>query len=171
MHDLPAASADARLRDLLAQRIAILDGAYGSLMQGLGLTESDYRGALLADHDHPLMGNHDVLSITQPTVVAQVHEQYLSAGADIIKTNSFTATAVAQADYGLQHLAPDINRAAAQVARAAADRYSTPEWPRFVAGVLGPTNKTASLSPDVNVSTASGPIPQATPTRNAAPRR
>jgi 5-methyltetrahydrofolate--homocysteine methyltransferase len=139
-----------QLKALLDSRILLLDGAYGSLLQELKLSEDDYRGSLLADHDMPLVGNHDVLCLTQPAIVSDAHRRYLRAGADIIKTNSFSATSVAQADYGLEDKSADINFAAARIARAAADEFSTEEWPRFVAGILGPTNKTTSLSPDVN---------------------
>ncbi len=138
------------LTNLLAQRILILDGAYGSLIQNLKLGEEDYRGGEFAEHLSPLEGNHDVLCLTQPDVVAEAHRSYLAAGADIIKTNSFTATAIAQADYALSGRAQDINHAAASIARAAADAAARDGAPRFVAGVLGPTNRTASLSPDVN---------------------
>ncbi|MBH81096.1 MAG: methionine synthase [Gammaproteobacteria bacterium] len=138
------------LTNLLAQRILILDGAYGSLIQNLKLGEEDYRGSEFAEHLSPLEGNHDVLCLTQPDVVAEAHRSYLAAGADIIKTNSFTATAIAQADYALSGRAQDINHAAASIARAAADEAARDGAPRFVAGVLGPTNRTASLSPDVN---------------------
>ena len=138
------------LTNLLAQRILILDGAYGSLIQNLKLGEEDYRGSEFAEHLSPLEGNHDVLCLTQPDVVAEAHRSYLAAGADIIKTNSFTATAIAQADYALSARAQDINHAAASIARAAADEAARDGAPRFVAGVLGPTNRTASLSPDVN---------------------
>ena len=140
----------AQISSLLEHRILLLDGAYGSLLQQLKLTDQDYRGKLFADHDLPLEGNHDVLCLTQPEIVADAHRSYLAAGADILKTNSFTATAIAQADYGLADKSADINRAAASIARSAADEFSTHDRPRFVAGVLGPTNKTASLSPDVN---------------------
>jgi 5-methyltetrahydrofolate--homocysteine methyltransferase len=138
------------LSDALKKRIFILDGAYGTTLQALGLGEADFRGERFADHDKPLKGNHDVLSITQPQAVADAHREYLEAGADIIKTNSFTATAIAQADYALEDLVEEMNAAAARVARQAADEFSTEDWPRYVAGVLGPTNRTASLSPDVN---------------------
>ncbi|MEQ9002707.1 MAG: methionine synthase [Pseudomonadales bacterium] len=138
------------LRSALDQRILVLDGAYGTLLQGLKLDEAAYRGSLLADHDFPLQGNHDVLALTRPAVVRDAHERYLAAGADIIKTNTFTSTRIGQADYGLESRAVEMNAASATVARQAADAYSTPDWPRFVAGVMGPTNRTASLSPDVN---------------------
>lgn len=139
------------LTDLLARRILLLDGAMGTQLQQATLTEKDYRGTRFQAHPHPLSGNHDVLCLTRPDAVRRIHEAYLDAGADILETNSFNANAVSQADYGLESLARDMNRAAAAIARQAADAWTTldPLQPRFVAGVLGPTNKTASLSPDV----------------------
>jgi 5-methyltetrahydrofolate--homocysteine methyltransferase len=139
-----------RLDRDLHKRIHILDGAYGTLLQALDFDESSVRGTRFADHPCPLKGNHDVLCITQPEAVADAHRQYLRAGADIIKTNSFTATDIAQADYQLEDSVVEMNAAAARVAREAADEFTTQQWPRYVAGVLGPTNRTASLSPDVN---------------------
>ena len=153
VHPLPElGDARARLETQLAQRILILDGAMGTMIQGFGLQEADFRGERFADHDRPLKGDNDLLSITRPAVIEEIHERYLQAGADVIETNSFTATAVAQADYGLQAAAYEINLEAARIARAAADRWSakTPDKPRFVAGAIGPTSKTLSLSPDVN---------------------
>jgi len=130
----------------------VLDGAMGTMLQGYGLSEADYRGDRFADHSHDLIGNSDVLSLTRPDVVAEIHSKYFEAGADIVSTNSFTATAVSQADYGLETHTYDICLAAAAIARQAAEEWSqqTPERPRFVAGSLGPTNRTASISPDVN---------------------
>ena len=127
-----------------------MDGAYGTMLQGRGLDESAYRRGAFRHHDRPLAGNYDLLCLSAPEAISDIHSAYLEAGADIIKTNSFTATAISQADYGVEHQASAINRAAAELARAAADAYSTERWPRFVAGVVGPTNRTASLSPDVN---------------------
>ncbi|MEI8164227.1 MAG: methionine synthase [Betaproteobacteria bacterium] len=138
------------LRQLLAQRLLILDGAMGTMVQRHGLVEADYRGARLASHDKDLKGNNDLLCLTRPDVIGGIHAEYLAAGADIIETNSFNATRVSQAEYGLADLAFELNVAAARLAREAADRFSTPDKPRFVAGVLGPTSRTASLSPDVN---------------------
>ncbi|MEW6741325.1 MAG: methionine synthase [Planctomycetota bacterium] len=137
---------------LLRERILILDGGMGTTLQRFRLTEGDYRGERFADHPCDLQGNHDLLSLTRPAVVAAVHEGFLEAGADIIETNSFTSTAIAQADYRLAPFAREMNVAAARIARAAADDWTrkTPGKPRFVAGALGPTNRTASLSPDVN---------------------
>ncbi len=128
----------------------MLDGAYGTMLQVEDLDETAYRGRKFHDHGHTLRGNYDVLCLTAPEVVADVHRAYLQAGADIVKTNSFTATAISQADYGLEDQAVAINAAAAAIARRAADESATDAWPRYVAGVLGPTNRTASLSPDVN---------------------
>ncbi|MEM7080882.1 MAG: methionine synthase [Pseudomonadota bacterium] len=139
-----------QLRELMAQRIVILDGAYGTALQGYKLTEDDYRCALNAEVDTPQMGNHDVLSISRPEVVVEVHAAYLEAGADILSTNTFSATSIAQADFGLDAHAYALNHAGAQIARDVADRFSTPERTRYVAGSVGPTNRTASLSPDVN---------------------
>ena len=139
-----------QLRELLAQRLLILDGAMGTMVQQHGLVEADYRGARFANHAKDLKGNNDLLCLTRPDVIRGIHEAYLAAGADILETNSFNATRVSQAEYGLAELAFELNVAAAQLARAAADKFSTPGKPRFVAGVLGPTSRTASLSPDVN---------------------
>ena len=141
-----------RLDALLSERILILDGAMGTMIQGLGLEEADFRGELFADHVGPsLKGNNDLLSLTRPDAIRAIHREFLEVGADIIETNTFTATAVAQADYGLAGQAVEINKAAVRIAREAADEYSarTPDKPRFVAGAVGPTSKTLSLSPDV----------------------
>lgn len=140
------------LRSILEKRIVLLDGAMGTTIQTHNLDESEYRGERFADHPHALKGNNDVLSLTQPAIVESVHTAYLEAGADLIETNTFNATRISQADYGLESSASEINRAAARIARKAADRFmaETPDRPRYVVGALGPTNKTASLSPDVN---------------------
>jgi 5-methyltetrahydrofolate--homocysteine methyltransferase len=138
------------LPGILEQRIAILDGAMGTMIQRFKLTEADYRGERLKDHPRDLKNNGDLLSITRPDVIRDIHEGYLAAGADIIETNTFGATSIAQDDYGLGELAFEMNLASAKIARAAADKFSTPDKPRFVAGALGPTPKTASISPDVN---------------------
>jgi 5-methyltetrahydrofolate--homocysteine methyltransferase len=140
----------AELRDLLAQRLLILDGAMGTMVQRHGLVEADYRGTHFAGAAKDLKGNNDLLCITRPDVIGGIHAEYLEAGADIIETNSFNATRVSQAEYGLEAHTYEINVAAARLARETADKYSTPDKPRFVAGVLGPTSRTASLSPDVN---------------------
>ena len=134
----------------LSQRILFLDGAMGTMIQGYKLEERDYRGERFADWSVDLKGNNDLLCLTQPDIIEAIHSAYFEAGADIVETNSFNATTISMADYEMQHLAYEINVAAAQVARRAADNYSTPDKPRFVAGVLGPTSRTASISPDVN---------------------
>ena len=138
------------LRELLARRILILDGAMGTMVQKHGLGEADYRGARFIDHHIDLKGNNDLLSLKRPDVIGDIHAAYLDAGADIIETNTFNATRVSQAEYGLADLAYELNVAGARLARAAADKFSTSDQPRFVAGVLGPTSRTCSLSPDVN---------------------
>ncbi len=145
-------SRKASISDQLSQRILILDGAMGTMIQRYGLQEEDYRAGPFADHPSSLKGNSDLLSITRPDVIREIHAAYLEAGADILETNTFSCTAIAQADYSLQHAVRDLNLAGAKLAREAADEYTakTPDKPRFVAGVLGPTNVTASISPDVN---------------------
>ena len=137
---------------LLQERILILDGAMGTMIQRHRLTEEDFRGARFADHPHPLRGNNDLLVLTQPELIRDIHRAYLEAGADLIETNTFNANAISQADYGLEHLVYELNVAAARLAREVADEFTrrTPERPRFVAGAIGPTNKTLSISPDVN---------------------
>ena len=140
------------LDGLLAQRILVLDGAMGTMIQRYQLTEADFRGERFADHAHDLKGNNDVLALTRPDVIGAISRKYLEAGSDIIETNSFSSTAIAQADYGLQDLVYELNVAAARLAREAADEWSarTPDRPRFVAGSMGPSNKILSFSPDVN---------------------
>lgn len=141
-----------QLRQLLEQRILVLDGATGTAFQKLGLVEEDFRGERLADHGKDLRGNYDILCLTRPDLVENLHDEYLEVGADILETNTFTATSIAQADYGVEHLVYEINRAGAEIARRAADRATqkTPDRPRFVAGSIGPTNRCLSISPDVN---------------------
>ncbi|HZN47023.1 MAG TPA: homocysteine S-methyltransferase family protein [Ramlibacter sp.] len=148
------------LPELLARRILILDGAMGTMIQRFRLTEDDFRGngaaapegirGRLKDHPKDLKNNSDLLVLTRPDVIRDIHEGYLAAGADIVETNTFGANAIAQDDYGLGHLAREMNVAAAKLAREATDKFSTPDKPRFVAGALGPTPRTASISPDVN---------------------
>ena len=138
------------LRALLAERILVLDGAMGTMIQQYKLQEADYRGTEFANWSTDLKGNNDLLVLTKPELILDIHRQYLAAGADIVETNSFNATPIAMADYGMSHLSARINRESAALARQACDEYSTPDKPRFVAGVLGPTNRTASISPDVN---------------------
>ena len=135
---------------LLQSRIAILDGAMGTMIQRYKLTEADYRGERFKGHHKDLKGNNEMLMFTRPDVLSEIHEQYLAAGADLIETNTFGATTVAQEDYDLAELAYEMNVEAAKIARAACDKYSTPDKPRYVAGALGPTPRTASISPDVN---------------------
>lgn len=136
----------------LEKRILIIDGAMGTMIQRHTLSEEDFRGNRFNDWPVDLKGNNDLLSITQPQIIQGIHEQYLDAGADIIETNTFSSTSIAQADYHLQTLAHELNVASAQCARKAADKYTAlnPDKPRFVAGAIGPLNKTLSLSPDVN---------------------
>ncbi|HJR15512.1 MAG TPA: methionine synthase [Gemmatimonadales bacterium] len=142
----------AELEPLLARRILVLDGAMGTMIQSYGLREQDYRGERFAGWARDLKGNNDLLSLTQPGIIRSIHAAYLDAGADILETNSFNSTAIAMADYGMEELVYELNHAAARIAREVADEFEhrAPEIPRFVAGVLGPTNRTASLSPDVN---------------------
>ena len=138
------------LPGVLAQRIAIIDGAMGTMIQRYKLSEADFRGSRFQDHAKDLRGNNDLLQLTRPDVIREIHEQYLAAGADLVETNTFGATRIAQEDYGLGHVARELNVEAARIARAACDKFSTPDKPRFVAGALGPTPRTASISPDVN---------------------
>ena len=139
-------------RALLKQRIIVLDGAMGTMIQQYGLTEEDYRGERFKDYPRELKGNNDLLSITQPQIIRDIHEAMLEAGADIVETNTFSSTSIAQADYGMEDLVYELNYESARLAREATDKYTeqTPDKPRFVVGALGPTNRTASLSPDVN---------------------
>lgn len=140
------------LEELFRQRIVILDGAMGTMIQSYGLNEADYRGERFADCPKDLKGNNDLLCLTRPDVVREIHRRYFIAGADIVETNSFNATRISQADYGLEELAFELNLAAARIARSAAEEVEQAEPGRrcFVAGALGPTNRTASMSPDVN---------------------
>ncbi len=145
-------SADRRaaLGERLGRRILILDGAAGTWLQDRQLQEVDFRGARFADWRSPLKGNNDLLNLTRPDLIARMHGEYLAAGADLIETNTFSSTSIAQADYALEDLAPEIAAAGARLARAAADAVETTDRPVGVLGALGPTNKTLSLSPDVN---------------------
>ncbi|MFO0106099.1 MAG: homocysteine S-methyltransferase family protein [Burkholderiales bacterium] len=138
------------LPEILKNRIAILDGAMGTMIQRFKLSEADYRGERFKDFPKDVKGNNELLSLTRPDVIRDIHEGYLAAGADLIETNTFGATTVAQADYDMQHLAREMNLQSAKIARAACDKFSTPDKPRYVVGALGPTPKTASISPDVN---------------------
>lgn len=136
----------------LQQRILVLDGAMGTMLQRYQFTEEDYRGERFKNWESPLKGNNDLLSLTQPHAIEAVHKKYLEAGADIIETNTFSATTIAMADYHMEDLVYELNYESAKIARKVCDEFTalTPEKPRFVAGSIGPTNKTASLSPDVN---------------------
>jgi len=140
----------AALPELLARRIVIIDGAMGTMIQRYKLGEADFRGERFRDHPKDLKGNNELLQFTQPQVLREIHDAYLAAGADIIETNTFGATSIAQEDYGLAAVAREMNVAAARIAKEAAVAASTPDKPRFVAGALGPTPRTASISPDVN---------------------
>ena len=146
----PAYTRAQALPGILRQRIAILDGAMGTMIQRFKLGEAQYRGERFKDFGRDVKGNNELLSLTRPDVIRDIHERYLAAGADLIETNTFGATTIAQEDYGMADLAYEMNLASARLARAACDQFSTPDKPRFVAGALGPTPKTASISPDVN---------------------
>ncbi|QIL45272.1 5-methyltetrahydrofolate--homocysteine methyltransferase [Acidovorax sp. HDW3] len=147
---LPTYTRAQQLPAILAQRIAILDGAMGTMIQRFKLTEAQYRGERFKDFARDVKGNNELLSLTRPDVIRDIHAGYLAAGADLVETNTFGATSVAQDDYGMGSLAYEMNVESAKIARAACDQFSTPAHPRFVAGALGPTPKTASISPDVN---------------------
>ncbi|WP_417588858.1 homocysteine S-methyltransferase family protein [Owenweeksia hongkongensis] len=140
------------LADEAKKRILVLDGAMGTMIQGYKLTEADYRGERFKDYPSDLKGNNDLLSITQPDIIKAIHAKYFEAGADLIETNTFNSTRISMADYDMENLVPEINLKAAQIAREVADEFTAkePHKPRFVIGSMGPTNKTASLSPDVN---------------------
>jgi 5-methyltetrahydrofolate--homocysteine methyltransferase len=138
------------LPGILARRIAILDGAMGTMIQRFKLDEAQYRGERFKDFQADVKGNNELLSLTRPDVITDVHERYLAAGADMVETNTFGATRIAQDDYDMAELAYEMNLESAKLARAACDKYATPDQPRFVLGALGPTPKTASISPDVN---------------------
>ena len=154
MTDTPSARTRrlALLEPLLKHRILILDGAMGTMIQRYNLEEKDYRGARFADYAHDLKGNNDLLTLTQPQIISDIHAAYLDAGADILETNTFNSTSIAMADYHMEDLVYELNREGARLARTAADDFEKKETarPRYVAGVLGPTNRTASISPDVN---------------------
>ncbi|MBT8514820.1 5-methyltetrahydrofolate--homocysteine methyltransferase [Polynucleobacter paneuropaeus] len=150
----PSYTRGQRLPELLKQHILILDGAMGTMIQQYKLSEADYRGlpgnTRFVKHPGDLKGNNELLVLTQPQIIQKIHEEYLEAGADIIETNTFGATSVAQEDYKMPDLAREMNEVSAKLARLACDKYSTVDKPRFVAGAIGPTPKTASISPDVN---------------------
>ena len=146
----PAYTRAQALPGILRQRIAILDGAMGTMIQRFKLGEAQYRGERFKDFGRDVKGNNELLSLTRPDVIRDIHQGYLAAGADLIETNTFGATTIAQEDYGMADLAYEMNLASARIAREACDKFSTPDHPRFVVGALGPTPKTASISPDVN---------------------
>src|SRR3954468_13422753 len=141
-----------QLENALSSRILILDGAMGTMIQTYKLGEAEYRGERFKDYEHDVKGNNDLLVLTQPQIIQAIHEQYLEAGADIVETNTFNSTSVAQADYKMESLVRELNVQAAKLARAAAEKFekADPSRPRFVPGAVGPTNRTASISPDVN---------------------
>jgi len=137
------------IEDILENKILVLDGAMGTMIQRFSLDENDFRGERFEHHNCDLKGNNDLLSITKPAIISSIHEEYLIAGADIIETNTFSSTSIAQEDYNLSSIIYDLNFQSAQIAKKVAIKYSTKEKPRFVAGSIGPTNRTASISPDV----------------------
>ena len=141
-----------KIEDILKDRILVLDGAMGTMIQRHPLEEKDFRGEQFKDHKHPLKGNNDLLSLTRPDIIKDIHREYYEAGADIAETNTFSSTTIAQADYRLEHVVYDLNYQSAKLAREVADEFTKkePHKPRFVAGAMGPTNRTASISPDVN---------------------
>ncbi|MBN9331155.1 MAG: 5-methyltetrahydrofolate--homocysteine methyltransferase [Comamonas sp. SCN 67-35] len=147
---LPHYTRAQQLPDILKHRIVILDGAMGTMVQRLKLSEAQFRGERFKDFHKDVKGNNELLVLTQPQFISDIHQGYLAAGADLIETDTFGATSVAQMDYDMQDLAREMNVAAARLARAACDQFSTPDKPRFVVGAIGPTPKTASISPDVN---------------------
>ena len=140
------------IKNILEKRILILDGAMGTMLQRYKFTEEDFRGTRFANWEHPLQGNNDLLSLTQPKAIAEVHRKYFAAGADIVETNTFSGTTIAMADYHMQDLVYELNYESAKIAKQVAEEFTArePFKPRFVAGSIGPTNKTASMSPDVN---------------------
>ena len=142
----------ANIYDILKEKILVLDGAMGTMIQEYKFSESDYRGSRFKDHPCSVKGNNDLLSITQPEAIKSIHEKYLEVGSDIIETNTFSSTSIGMADYSMESIVYDINFESAKIAKEAALKYSkiTPKKPRFVAGSIGPTNRTASMSPDVN---------------------
>lgn len=141
-----------KIEDILKERILVIDGAMGTMIQRYKLEEEDFRGERFKNHNFPLKGNNDILSLTRPDIIKAIHRQYLEAGADIIETNTFSGTTIAQADYHLEDAVYDLNYYSAKIAKEVAEEFTQkdPSKPRFVAGAMGPTNKTASLSPDVN---------------------
>ena len=140
------------IEKLLRERVLILDGAMGTMIQARGLSREHFHAGSYADHDHELQGNNELICLTQPDVIRDIHDAYLAAGSDIIETNTFNSNAISQSDYGMSHLTGELNLAAVRLARQACDEWTkkTPHKPRFVAGAVGPTNKQLSMSPDVN---------------------
>ena len=140
------------IKDVLREKILILDGAMGSLIQQYNLTDADYRGERFKNFPHEVKGNNDLLSITRPDVIKEIHAKYFAAGADIAETNTFSGTSIAMADYHMEDLVYELNFESAKIAREVADEFTAenPSKPRYVAGSIGPTNRTLSLSPDVN---------------------
>ena len=138
-----------KIEHILKQRILVLDGAMGTMIQRYNLSEDDFRGQIFKNHTHDLKGNNDLLSITRPDIIKAIHKEYLDAGADIIETNTFSGTTIAQADYSLESTVYELNFQSAKIAKEVAAECSTDKKPRFVAGAIGPTNRTASISPDV----------------------
>ncbi len=141
-----------KIQEILEERVLILDGAMGTMLQRYKFTEADFRGERFKDWEHPLQGNNDLLSLTQPQAIAEVHRKYFEAGADIVETNTFSGTTIAMADYHMQELVYELNYESARIAKEVAKEFTEkePQKPRFIAGSIGPTNKTASMSPDVN---------------------
>jgi 5-methyltetrahydrofolate--homocysteine methyltransferase len=141
-----------KLQQILQERILVLDGAMGTMLQAYKFEEADFRGKRFKDHPVPLQGNNDLLSLTQPQAIADIHRKYLEVGADIVETNTFSGTTIAMADYQMEDLVYELNFESARIAKSVADEFTqqNPDKPRFVAGSIGPTNKTASMSPDVN---------------------
>jgi len=140
------------IKEILEDRILVLDGAMGTMIQSYKLTEDDFRGDILSTHQLPVKGNNDLLSITRPDIIEEIHDSFLEAGADIIETNTFSSNSISQADYKCEHLVFDLNKQSAIIAKKSADKFTklNPDKPRFVAGSMGPTTRTASMSPDVN---------------------
>ena len=152
MNDKPFLGKMKNIKEILEERILVLDGAMGTMLQRYKFTEEDFRGERFKDWEHPLQGNNDLLSLTQPEAIADVHRKYFAAGADIVETNTFSGTTIAMADYHMEDLVYELNYESARIAKMVADEFTQkePNKPRFVAGSIGPTNKTASMSPDVN---------------------
>jgi 5-methyltetrahydrofolate--homocysteine methyltransferase len=140
------------IQEIIKKKILVLDGGMGSLIQSYNLEEEDFRGERFKNHSHPLKGNNDLLAVVQPQILKEIHNRYLEAGADILETNTFSGTTIAQADYALEDAVYDINYESARIAKECADEYTAkdPSKPRYVTGAMGPTNRTASISPDVN---------------------